>query len=336
MTSTRVSVIIPTYNRQHYLRETLASLAAQSFPAACFEVIVVDDGSPNGQPQHTTGAYPFRLCLYRQTNQGDAAARNHGAQQSQADLLVFLDDDMLVAPDYLRCLVAAHDVQPNSIITGTAHLWLEESNPLDNPPAPPVADSVVPDSIVADSIVAIPFADVCSNNMSLSRATYFTIGPMTNLGFSGSSIWCDVDFAYRAHQQGFTCYRSTTALCWHRDYVAKTLSTRTKRARTAAYRAAVLFQRHPELLPYLPMFTDKTPIIWNQDPPRLIARKLLRHVASSQPSLQGMEQLAHLLEKNHLSAPLLDPLSRWIVGGHLFRGYREGLQTISGRDKPTG
>jgi hypothetical protein len=39
-----------------------------------------------------------------------------------------------------------------------------------------------------------------------------------------------------------------------------------------------------------------------------------------------MEQFAGIVEQTRLSPTLLDPLSRWIVGGHLFQGYREGLR----------
>jgi hypothetical protein len=102
--------------------------------------------------------------------------------------------------------------------------------------------------------------------------------------------------------------------------------------RETAYRAAVLFQKNPDLLPHLAMFTDKTPIAWGQDSPRLIARKMARHIASSRPVLSGMEVLAGVLEKNDLSRSLRDPLYRWIIGGHLFRGYREGLSEFQMRE----
>ena len=47
-TQPKVSVIIPTYNRKDSLRETLNSLAQQTYPSDCFEVIIVDDGSTDG------------------------------------------------------------------------------------------------------------------------------------------------------------------------------------------------------------------------------------------------------------------------------------------------
>jgi hypothetical protein len=55
---------------------------------------------------------------------------------------------------------------------------------------------------------------------------------------------------------------------------------------------------------------------------------MARRLASSRPALSGMEQVAGILEKNRLSPALRDHLYRWIIGGHLFRGYREGLSKV--------
>jgi len=72
----RVSVIIPVYNAL-YLSEALASIASQQRPVD--ELIVVDDGSPDGAAiEEAVTAFGDRPLLIRQTNQGAAAARNNG------------------------------------------------------------------------------------------------------------------------------------------------------------------------------------------------------------------------------------------------------------------
>lgn len=316
---TTVSVIIPTYNRKDLLRETLDSLARQTYPLDRFEVIIVDDGSMDGTAEVAAEVFPFALRYFRQNNQGDAAARNVGARESQADFLVFLDDDILLEPAYLANLIHAHGKCQNQIVVGTCHLWLEETPPFDQS----VQSS--PASEQTDTITELSFRDVFSNNMSLRRGAYFEIGMMQGLDFPGSSMWCDLDFCYRAHQQGFEFGCSTKAVCWHRDYAARTLDSQKKRARTAAYRAVVLFQKYPELLAHIPMFYDKAPIIWGQDPPRLIARKLARSITSSRPALWGMEKIVTALQKGYPAATILPALYRYIIGGYTFRGYREGL-----------
>jgi glycosyltransferase involved in cell wall biosynthesis len=314
-----VSVIIPTYNRKGLLRETLDSLARQTYPSNHFEVIIVDDGSTDGTVEIAAETFPFALRYFWQINQGDASARNVGAQQSQADFLVFLDDDILVEPGYLTHLIHAHDKCHNTIVVGTCNLWLVETSPFSQ------ISHVSPASDQIDTITELPFRDVFSNNMSLRREAYFEIGMMQGLDFPGSSMWCDLDFSYRAYQQDFQFRCSAKAVCWHRDYAARTLDDQKKRMRTAAYRAVVLLQKYPELLAHLPMFYDKTPILRGKDSPRAIARKLVRSVASSRFALWIMEQIVNTLEKHSLASTILPSLYRYIIGGYIFQGYREGL-----------
>ena len=77
MTTPLVSVVIPTYARPERLRNCLAALARQTMPAEAFEVVVVDDGSP--QPillaENTASAGPV-VHVIRQQNAGPAAGEN--------------------------------------------------------------------------------------------------------------------------------------------------------------------------------------------------------------------------------------------------------------------
>lgn len=313
-----VSVIIPTCNRKAFLLETLNTLAQQSYPSDCFEVIVVDDGSTDGTKEIAAESFPFRLRYFRQTNQGDAAARNLGAQQSEADILLFLDDDILVDVDYLTHLLGEHEIHLNRIVVGTANL---------GPAEPPLAQTVFAPlaRINNQAIVELAFTDIYSNSMGLRREAYFRIGMMQGLGFPGSSMWCDVDFAYRAHRLGFEFRRCTKAKYWHRDHAVYSLERYTRRVRTAAYRAVVLFQKYPELRTHFSMFNGTTPITWGQDSLPVIVRKLARYPASTRPALWSLAQIAKALEKYDAASKLLPSLYRYIIGGHIYQGYREGL-----------
>jgi glycosyltransferase involved in cell wall biosynthesis len=336
-----LSVIIPTYNRKVLLREALKSLTRQTYPQDRIEVIVVDDGSTDGTAGIAAEAFSFSLRYFSQSNQGDAAARNLGARQSQADILVFLDDDILLEPGYLLFLIQAHDTRRNRIVVGTWNFWQAESTPLSktlNTTLAPAA-YVTPVQFEPGAgqplydtqpVVELPFRDVYSNNMSLWREAYFEIGMMQGLDYRGSSMWCDLDFSYRGYQQGFEFFRSTKAICWHRDHAARSLEDYKQRVSTAAYRAVVLFQKYPDLQAHLPMFYDKSPVVWGQDPPQLIARKFARAMASTRPALWSMEQLVNALEKNFPAATILPPLYRYIIGGYVFQGFRAGLCAGSG------
>lgn len=107
-----VSVIIPTYNRAHYLQETLESVLAQTYPA--LEIIVVDDGSTDETP-HLLEHYQGRITTIRQPNRGGTAARNTGIQAASGAYLTFLDHDDLIFPNkidqQIRYLQAHPDLE---------------------------------------------------------------------------------------------------------------------------------------------------------------------------------------------------------------------------------
>jgi glycosyltransferase involved in cell wall biosynthesis len=98
-----VSVVIPAYNAAAFLGETLDSVLAHSYPN--LEIIVVDDGSTDATPRFLD-SYRDRICVLRQANAGQAAARNYGAREAHGELLVFLDSDDLWDPDKIARQVA--------------------------------------------------------------------------------------------------------------------------------------------------------------------------------------------------------------------------------------
>ena len=96
-----VSVIIPVYNGARYLGAALESVFAQTYRE--FEVIVVDDGSADESGVIAQGFPDVRYL--QQTNQGVAAARNHGLEAARGEFFAFLDQDDLWTPDKLKLQV---------------------------------------------------------------------------------------------------------------------------------------------------------------------------------------------------------------------------------------
>lgn len=113
-----VSLIIPSYNRWELLQKNLMDLAQQSYCPEKIELIVVDDGFVPAYPTHLSLPLPFTARILRQTNQGASAARNAGVQQSQGDILIFLDDDICLMPVAVAHLVAACQTAPQTIAQG--------------------------------------------------------------------------------------------------------------------------------------------------------------------------------------------------------------------------
>lgn len=91
-----VSVVIPVYNAERYIEDTLASVWAQTYPH--IEVVVVDDGSKD-RSLAILEKYADRIVLVRQKNGGAAAARNAGVQAACGKWIAFLDSDDIWHPE---------------------------------------------------------------------------------------------------------------------------------------------------------------------------------------------------------------------------------------------
>ncbi|MFL5624423.1 MAG: mycofactocin biosynthesis glycosyltransferase MftF, partial [Ktedonobacteraceae bacterium] len=109
-----VSIIVPSHNRVQQLERCLCALRALDYPAACVEILVVDDGSNDETStmlQRLTQeceAEGRTLRVVRHTSQlGVAKSRNTGAQAAQYDLLAYIDSDCVASPGWLTELVPA-------------------------------------------------------------------------------------------------------------------------------------------------------------------------------------------------------------------------------------
>ena len=320
----RLSVIIPTYNRAASLRDTLLALGQQTLPSDQFEIVVVDDGSTDDTSAVAQASHPSRVTYVRQHNQGSAAARNAGAARSAGDVLVFIDDDILPRPAYLETLLEQHAQFPNIVGMGALYPHLDAgASPFER-----YVERSMPDRTAS---AFVHFAECTSNNLSIEREAFFRLGAWRDVCGDGQTLWGDVEFGYRAARAGLRCRRAVEAICFHRDYAMRDLTTNSRRMQLTATLAHELFRIHPELEAHLPMFRDMSPVRLPTDGPVLAIRKLLRGLSASPSGVALMEQLAHFLERSLPIPALLDRVYRLVVGAYIYRGYQLGLPTASGR-----
>ena len=108
-----ISVIIPTINEEKYLERTLKSVKAQKTNLDC-EIIVCDSGSKD----HTLKiAKKYTDKIFKIEKKGIWHGRNEGAKKANGDLLVFIDADTLLPPNYLSVV---HAVMQNPEIVGVS------------------------------------------------------------------------------------------------------------------------------------------------------------------------------------------------------------------------
>lgn len=109
----KVSVIIPVYKAERFLHRCIDSLLRQTFKA--FEVILVDDGSPDGSGKicdEYAEKYSF-IKAFHTENGGVSSARNYGITQAQGEWICFIDSDDFVTEDYLEAFFNAGELKPD-------------------------------------------------------------------------------------------------------------------------------------------------------------------------------------------------------------------------------
>ncbi|MFA5713886.1 MAG: glycosyltransferase family 2 protein, partial [Bacteroidales bacterium] len=118
-----ISVIVPVYNSQNYLKRSIESILAQSFQD--FELILVNDGSSDNSPQicnsystgtHTNTGTNTGTCTVKvihKENGGVSSARNCGIEKARGKYLAFVDSDDSVGPHYLKAFVDALEELPS-------------------------------------------------------------------------------------------------------------------------------------------------------------------------------------------------------------------------------
>lgn len=100
-----ISVIVPVYKVEKYLRRCVDSILNQSYTD--FELLLIDDGSPDGCPQicDEYARLDNRVRVFHKPNGGLSDARNYGLDQISGDYVSFIDSDDYVGPDYLKILI---------------------------------------------------------------------------------------------------------------------------------------------------------------------------------------------------------------------------------------
>lgn len=130
-----VSVMIPYYNCEQYIAETIASVEQQSYPN--IEIIIIDDGSDPDSAAFLAELLQNKPAIRfaSQSNQGVAAARNHAARLAKGEYFLFLDADDQILPDYIQKSVAVLESNPDcKLVYPQAEFFDAREGPWQLPP----------------------------------------------------------------------------------------------------------------------------------------------------------------------------------------------------------
>lgn len=254
--SLSVSVVIPAHGHQDKLDVTLASLAAQTYPAELLEVVVVDDGSepplrlPELRPEST------RIVAPLPGGWASAHATNSGAAQSDGDVVLRLDSDMLVFDDHVASQMRWHHAADYLAVLGHKRFVDYRAGDLD--------PAAVYDAVRAGKAAALfdrsepqwieqiigataglreadhrAFRVLVGASFSVRRRLFTAAGGMDADVLLGS----DTVFGYRLHQAGAVFVPDGDSSAWHLG--PRQIAARGELAK--AYRRPQIANRVPEV-----------------------------------------------------------------------------------------
>lgn len=222
MAPPRISVIVPTYQREAVLCDTLKQVLQQTYPN--YEVIVVDQTQ-----QHTpeTAATLRRLaesgqiCLHQVDWANLPAARNYGVEHSTGEIVLFIDDDVELPPDYLHAHARQYEGRPEvGAVAGRVfdRMKLAESQDL-------VIETLPPEAM--DPGIAWYYIDLVHTvkpqrvltargcNMSFRRVLFDQFGLRFDERFRGSAVREESDFCLHIRQTGLIIWYAPEAHLVH-------------------------------------------------------------------------------------------------------------------------
>lgn len=170
-----VSVIIPLYNKEKYIKRAIDSVLCQTYPA--HEIIIVNDGSSDNGLQIAASYKGNNIHLIDQPNSGVSSARNRGISESSGDMIAFLDADDEWMPEHLSTIFKLSQKFPSAGIYATAYKTKSDRGkvylPKTNRIPPPPWEGIIPDYFEVASLGAPP---VCSSTACIPKKVFQEVG----------------------------------------------------------------------------------------------------------------------------------------------------------------
>jgi GT2 family glycosyltransferase len=266
------SIIIPTHNRSASLKRTLDALRSQDYPLDELEVIVAADRCIDDTIEMVK-AYPapFRMKVIEVLGRGAADARNCGAAGAEGRLLIFIDDDIVPAPGFIR----AHErlEKPDRVVVGYSRPVIPDHTDLYWIELRRWWMSMF--SRMCEHGHRFTFRDFLSGNFSI-RAELFARTGGFDTGFSASHAHEDYELGVRLIKAGGEIVFAADAVADH--YECRDLKGSFRRKQDEGRGDVLLGIRHPELIPALPLSNYDLPF---STPTRILRSLVFRSPAAA-------------------------------------------------------
>ncbi|NOT59549.1 MAG: glycosyltransferase family 2 protein [Acidobacteria bacterium] len=317
----KISVVIPTHNRSDALAKTLANLAKQKF-AENWEVIVINNGSTDDTDDVVLRqSFPVKLRLLHEAKLGVAAARNAGAEAAGGEYLSFLDNDILVEPDYLDRQYTALRANPGCWAMGQViNLPEQERTPFGQyrkslygfiPPGSDIQEA----SWMTGQVVSLPKAD------------FVQLGGFDE-NFGGASVE-DFDLAIRAWELGIKILFFPSIVAVHNDWAGFSIRDYCRRQRLYSQQEPLFWLKYGEKHPRLNLVRENLPPFLKHDSSLLLLRKQMKRFLATGLAQKVLFDLCDLLEQFQLPTPILWRIYRVVLSTSIYVGFQEGLAAYS-------
>jgi glycosyltransferase involved in cell wall biosynthesis len=240
-----LSVVIPTYGKADTLPLVIQGLESQSLPRERFEVVVIDDGSPDDTTMRLEAlarSTPLRFRWLTQENRGVSATRNRGAREARGNVILLIQDDIVATPDLLKRHLDRHMRHPQleAAVVGRVTWppewrvdrfmhWLDNGGP-----------QFRYHQVRGKSTVSFKHFYTC--NVSLKRQA------LLNHPFDEDIVYGfeDLELALRLERHGFVFHFDEQALGHHHH--RRSFADFRRRQFKAGQSLYVAFRNHPELV----------------------------------------------------------------------------------------
>ena len=197
-----ISIIVPVYKVENYLQKCMDSILAQTFRD--FELILVDDGSPDRCPELCDAAAEkdSRIRVIHQKNGGLSAARNAGLDAARGEWIGFADSDDTIEPEMYEILYGlAQEHKANLAVCGILYVD-EQDRPLAEPAQSPQVQILTREQAIG-RIASTPFH--LANNKLYRREIFaqlrFPEGRLNEDSFTAPAVLEQVTTAVYTQQQ---------------------------------------------------------------------------------------------------------------------------------------
>lgn len=214
-----VAILIPHYNDPKILEPCLDSLGKLVADSPSHQIVLIDDASTDNSAEWIEKNHPEVKLVRREENGGFVAAIESGIENSDSEILVFLNNDTRVEPDWLKNLV--EPLLSGQVKGATGSLILDwegtQATFLEGTINYLGFGFANRGEIPQPDAAAIPLLFLCGGSMAVSRRLYKEVGGFDR---SFSSIYEDVDLGWRLNTLGYECRLIPSSRVYHRDHVS--------------------------------------------------------------------------------------------------------------------